>query len=58
MRDLHRTCCRLAAGGLLLGAITAFSLVDYSQLLTSFLAALFSAIVSIFLGGAAQNAGF
>lgn len=52
MKRLERNLCLLARGGIVFGVAQAFGMLNFADILTQFLAQLFSAIVALFFGAA------
>ncbi len=50
MKRWNKSVATMASGGALFGLAQSFDLINFSQVLTSFLSVLFSALVSLFLG--------
>ncbi len=52
MKRIRRNLCLVSHGGVLFGVAQAFGMLNFADILTQFLAQLFSAIVALFVGGA------
>lgn len=53
LRRYQKLCCALSTGGMTLGILQGLELVNYSNVLATFLANFLSLLVSILFGGAA-----